>query len=187
MDSSRLVWSQVFWIIFIILGVILILVSRFDAFLTGLFMGLVIIILGLQKIAEDRDFQHLYMRQKTVDKNLREMSSFIDRTYVPERSRGHAGLTIPELDKAKKEIESRMDSDMERLAKKMLEIENKVNQLSRSIVDNWGRMQEEQLLAQADAEEKQSKAKKSSDTVAKKGVRKANNELRKKLEKAIGS
>ncbi|MFH1445493.1 MAG: hypothetical protein ABIF08_03365 [Nanoarchaeota archaeon] len=163
MDRHYGNWNLLFWIIFIVLGVILILISRFDTFLMGLFMGLIVIILGIQKIAEDEKYRRIHMKQDNVDKKLHEISAFVDRTYGPGIDKDGKNNDI-------EEIKKKTNDNLERMAKKMIQLENKLNQIQNSIVDNWGRIQEQQIMAQA----KQSKM-----------TTKEEKELKEKLKKAM--
>jgi len=171
------VWNQVFWVIFIGLGVISILLSKFNIFILGLFVGLVIIVIGIQKITEERNFRYLHFKQRETDKKLEEVSYFLDRTYekVDSREETEHKKLVPEksLEKTKEEIYDVID----KLAKKMLQIENKVNQISRSVVDNWDRPQEDRLI-------ETSKPKTRSKTS--KRILDSNNDLKDKLKKAMG-
>jgi len=154
----------------------------------GSFIGLVIIVLGIQKIAEDRNFRYIYFKQKKIDSKLNEISSFIDKTYekvdvLEEEPEQPLETVAPKneeeavLEKSFEKTKEEIYYTIDRLAKKMLEIENKVNQISKGIVENWGRLQEEQLI-------ETSKPKAATKSTGR--ILKSNSELKEKLKKAMG-
>lgn len=176
MSNFYSVWNQIFWTIFIGLGLILLLLTKFNSFLMVGLVGLVIIVLGIQKFVDERSFRYLHHRQGKMEKKLTKISTFLDNTYkkvdLTEDSEK------PSLG-ASEEIKKEVDESIERLAKKMIQIENKVNQISKGIVENWGRMQEEQLIETSKPKVKQ--ATKSTGRILE-----SNNELKEKLKKAMG-
>ena len=173
------IWSSVFWTLFIGIGLIMVLLTKLNIIFIGIFVGLIIIFLGIQKIIEYENFRYIHMTQKNKDKRLDEMSSFLEAGYIGAKSGKNYEEGVFDMDEEtqniqnelQQELKKRLDENnekLEKIAKKMLELENKMNQISKAVVENWGRIQDEQAA----------KTKKPREV-------ETNQELREKLKKAM--
>lgn len=124
-------YNKFFWLIFLAAGM---------TFIAGIFwpisaifyfqvlVGAIIIIAGVHRIGEELNSRSLRRVQARLDRDIDEIIQWMTKSYdytVTFKNR-HENR-IHSLDKKRADLEKRFDSHTEGVAKKMIEVENKVN------------------------------------------------------------
>ncbi len=132
MDWYNVNWDKIFWIVFILIGIVSIFTSLTGILSPDLLVGLVIIVIGVEKLAIDFIYVKVKENQKRLNEGVYNVSRGIEQTYeLTSRSKDRSEFRILQLDRKRIESEKRMEDRYRELAKKIIELENKLNDISK--------------------------------------------------------
>ncbi len=124
-------WNRIFWAFFIFIGVVIILGTLAGVAYMELLLGLIIIILGIQKLGEEIHSSDIRKGQEKISRNMDYLTHWSNSTYdyIKNMKQRHE-YRLYHLDKKRAEMEQRMESGYRDFAKKLFEMENKINELA---------------------------------------------------------
>jgi len=131
-------WDKVFWALFIVIGAIIVIGTLGNVFIFDILLGVAVIIIGTQKLAEDIKTIKINNEQEKINENINNISHWLNSSYnytknIRDRSEYRFYHMNNKRIKTDENIEG-MERDMEILAKKMIDLENKLNEISRVFV-----------------------------------------------------
>ncbi len=135
-------WDKVFWILFIVIGAIIVIGTLGNIFIFDILLGVAVIVIGTQKLAEDIKSSKLNDEQEKINENINNISHWMNSSnnYTKNLKNRHE-YRFYYMDKKRIDTEKRIETleeDMETmyntLAKKLFEIENRLNEIFRVFV-----------------------------------------------------
>ncbi|MBL7206014.1 MAG: hypothetical protein ISS36_00275 [Candidatus Aenigmarchaeota archaeon] len=121
-------WNNIFWAVFI-----LILISLIATVLTGflyvyMFFGLFTIIVGIQMLSLEFQERRIKNRQEELRVAINRVIRWVNQNYRQEKPKDR----VSELTEKKKELLNEVENRNRLIIKKMLELENKLNEVSKA-------------------------------------------------------
>ena len=124
-------YNKFFWLLFLVVGMTFIIGSIWAITLVFYFqvlIGTIIVTAGIHRLGEELNSRNLRRVQARLDRDIDEIIQWMTKSYdytVTFKNR-HENRFI-RLDRKRADLEKRFDSHSDGVAKKMIEVENKVN------------------------------------------------------------
>lgn len=127
--------GRIFWIVFIIIWVLLMVGISQRIIIFDLLLGLIIIILGLAKLSDDlRKKEFIDITTKT-SKNLEQINDYLTTHYdFNKKINDKHNYRFFQLNKKRLKTEKKIEKNYRELAKKILDLENKLNDIKKLVV-----------------------------------------------------
>ncbi|MEM5797789.1 MAG: hypothetical protein QXP39_02200 [Candidatus Aenigmatarchaeota archaeon] len=123
--------EKIFWSIFIIAGALVIFAANGHPVLMYLALGFTFIALGLHRLGEEiakrrinKDFDRLLL---AVDQRVGQAEDMHDRLRLQQNYR------FFHLDRKRASIEQRIETEFRLLARKIIELENRLNEMKKDL------------------------------------------------------
>jgi len=127
--------DKIFWAIFIIVGIAIALSTSISIPILDVLLGLAVVLIGVQKLVEDYRNKEVSEEQKRMKESLDSISKWV------RESNDFAGTIktatesqFSDFSKAHDVISQKIEMNYRELARKILEIENRLNEISRVFV-----------------------------------------------------
>lgn len=128
-------WDKIFWIFFLILGILFTVASFIRFIYLDIFLGVLIMAMGLEKLSEELIRKRHSEHEKRYAEQLREMKEQIDQSIRKAQSiYEKSDLRFHNAESKRSEIEQKIEDNYDSLAKKIIQLENKMNEISRFLV-----------------------------------------------------
>lgn len=131
-------WDKVFWALFIVIGAIIVIGTLGNVFIFDILLGVAVIIIGTQKLAEDIKTIKINNEQEKINENINNISHWLNSSYnYTKNIRDRSEYRFYHMNNKRIKTDEKiggMERDMEILAKKMIDLENKLNEISRVFV-----------------------------------------------------
>ena len=128
-------WDKVFWALYIIIGAIIVIGTIGNLFVFDILLGVAVIIIGSQKLAEDFRSIKLNYEQARINENINNISHWINSSHnYTKNLKSRHEYRFYHMDKKRIESEKKleeMEKDIETIAKKVISLENKLNEIIR--------------------------------------------------------
>lgn len=123
--------NSVFWLFFIALGILAIFGVIFNVFLIDILLGLIVILIGIQKLVEEHHKKELEGKQNSANDALQHISQWLNASheFMSTMKKTHEGK-LSELEKKKADVDEKIENNYRDLVKKIIELENKFNELT---------------------------------------------------------
>jgi hypothetical protein len=129
-------WDKIFWTFFVLLGLSVIIggIVSLIPFEFVVLLGVFIIIIGAGKLAEEISKRKLFNYQDDIYKKMYQLSQHLDKTFsIASMNREKNEFRIQKLDQKRSEFEKLMNKRYRDIARKIIELENKVNKLAKTV------------------------------------------------------
>lgn len=123
--------SKIFWFFFIVLGIFVIGGEIFNLFFIDILLGLVMIVIGVQRLEEEHHKRTLESEQKKINETIKYMAQWLDAShdYISEVKNRHESRLF-NLDKKKADLDSKVEMNYRDMVRKIIDIENRLNEIS---------------------------------------------------------
>jgi len=129
-------WNNAFWVLFIIMGALVIAGFAIRVLYLDLVLGFFVIAIGVFKLGEELTSKEISEKHEDIKDNIRYLSHQMDAgnlfTRKIKEKHEHRFLR---LDSRRNEIESTVEEKYDSLAKKLIQLENKLNDVTKAIVE----------------------------------------------------
>jgi superfamily II RNA helicase len=124
-------WNRIFWGFFIFIGLVIVIGTLLKVAYLEILFGLIVIILGIQKLGEEIRSREVDENQKKMSRNMDYLTHWTNATYdyIKNMKQKHE-YRLYHLDKKRAEMESKLDESYRDFARKLLELENRMNELA---------------------------------------------------------
>jgi hypothetical protein len=127
-------WDKIFWIFFALMGLTT-AIGGFTGFMSlefFLVLGVFMVIIGAGKLASEISHSKLLHYQDDIYKKMHQLSQHLEKTFnIASMNKDKTEFRIQKLDQKRGEIEKQMGKNYRELARKMIELENRVNRLNK--------------------------------------------------------
>jgi ABC-type transport system involved in cytochrome bd biosynthesis fused ATPase/permease subunit len=123
--------NSVFWLLFIVLVLFAVFGVIFNLFLIDILIGLVVVLIGIQKLIEERHKNEMERKQNSANDTLKHISQWLDASheFMSTMKNTHEGK-LSELEKKKTDVDETIENNYRDVVKKVIELENKFNELT---------------------------------------------------------
>ncbi|MEM5871598.1 MAG: hypothetical protein QW051_01860 [Candidatus Aenigmatarchaeota archaeon] len=129
-------WDKIFWVFFALMC-ITVSIGTLSGFISLEFfaiLGILLIIIGAGKLAEEISKHKLLVYQDDIYRKLHQLSQHLEKTFnIASMNKDKTEFRIQKLDQKRSELEKEMKKNYRDLARKIIELENKVNKLAKAI------------------------------------------------------
>ncbi|UCC91454.1 MAG: methylated-DNA--[protein]-cysteine S-methyltransferase [Candidatus Aenigmatarchaeota archaeon] len=131
-------WDKVFWVVFVVMGIFVvageaIALISFEFFLV---LGLFMVIIGAGKLAEEISKNRLVNYQDDLYRKIHQISQHLERTFnLADSYKNKTEFRLHKLDQRRKMIEINTEKKYRDLARKIIELENRVNRVSKIMIE----------------------------------------------------
>lgn len=124
-------WNRIFWAFFIFIGLVIIFGTLFQAMYVEVLLGLVVIILGIQKLGDEKVIMRLEDNQAKVNRSMDYMIHWSNtmHDYV-KNMKGKHDFRLHNMDSKRAELEKKTEDNYRDLVRKIVDIENHMNELA---------------------------------------------------------
>ena len=130
---SRL--NLVFWLFFIVIGVIIIIGAVGRIFFVDLLIGLIVIVLGIARLSEELSKFEFEERHKKIESDLGNISTWMNDNYAyTKKMKDRHENRMHRLDNKRVDIERELEIKYRDIVRKVIDIENKLQEVSRLLV-----------------------------------------------------
>jgi len=127
-------WDHVFWIMFIITSIIAALTFFLGIVSSDILLGLIIIVIGIERIGVEIAHKKMLEKQSELSENLFYVSKGLEENFnVASDTKQKTNFRIHQLDKKRIEMERDLNLKYRDAVRKIIELENKINNLSKSL------------------------------------------------------
>jgi 5-bromo-4-chloroindolyl phosphate hydrolysis protein len=134
MDSAHEYWSKVFWIVFIAIGLLIISGITTNLFVADIILGLVVVILGLERLLEELKHKELVARHEQTRKDLEYFSDWLHENLQLTKSiKSRHDLRFFRMENRRVETTKRIEKQYRELARRITQAENRMNRTMRML------------------------------------------------------
>jgi len=127
--------DKLFWILFIILGASVIVGSMVSVMILDILLGITIIALGIHKLSQEISYQKAMQAQDNVQKKITHLLEWLEQNHIYTKNiNKRTDIRFEKIHKRHEEIDENLEKKYRELAKKVFELENKLNEISRAFV-----------------------------------------------------
>lgn len=129
-------WDKIFWIMFAVVALSMVAGSamaavRFEFFVI---LGLITVIIGAGKLSEELTNNRVIEYQDDIYKKMSSVSQQLEKTFdLASKHKNRTEYRVQKLDKRRIDTDIKLEKRYRELASKIIEIENKVNKLSKAM------------------------------------------------------
>lgn len=129
-------WNRLFWILFVVIGIILIMGAAFGVLsLVEVLLAFIVIAIGAEKLGEEISDKRLQDEQGRINRDLLFISRWLENNNIFTRQlKDRHEMRFLKLDNKRAEIEKRHETGYRELARKIFDVENKLNEVSRALL-----------------------------------------------------
>jgi len=127
-------WDKIFWLLFAAIALSLVAGTMIAAVQFEFFviLGLITVIIGAGKLSEELTNMKVVGHQDDIYKKLNSISHQLEKTFnLASRHKNKTEYRVQKLDKRRIDVDIKLEKRYRELASKIIEIENKVNKLSK--------------------------------------------------------
>ena len=124
-------WNRIFWGFFIFIGFVIMVGTFLRVAYLEILFGLIVIILGIQKLGEEIRSRETGESQRKMNRNMDYLTHWTNATYdyIKNMKQRHE-YRLYHLDKKRAEMEQKLEDGYRDFARKLFDIENRMNELA---------------------------------------------------------
>ena len=129
-------WDKIFWIFFALMGLAIVAAQSAGVVSVDFFivMGVFLVVVGSGKLAEEISKRRLISYQNDTYRKLHQLSQNLERTFnIASMNKDKTEFRIEKLHQSRKETEKKMGKNYRDLARKIIELENRMNKLAKAV------------------------------------------------------
>jgi len=127
-------WNKIFWLLFAVVSswlIVSILTSSISFELFAL-LGFLVIVVGAGKLSDELTDMKIIGYQEDIYKKLTSISQQLEKTFdLASRHKSRTEYRVHKLEKRRIDTDIKLEKRYRELVSKIIEIENKVNKLSK--------------------------------------------------------
>ncbi len=133
-------WGKAFWIIFIVTAVFLVgMMTFFNFFPFDIIFALVVIVLGVGKLSEEYRNRKIMTYQDDLYRKVHDISQQLEHTFdLTSKNMVKYDHRFFKIFKLRDEYGNKLDKFQRDLVKKMINIENKLNRVTKYLAEKEG-------------------------------------------------
>ncbi len=136
-------WNTIFWILFVILGAAIIFQTAFNIFFLDIAFGLMVIVIGIHKINEELSNREFERQKKEFAESIRYLTNWMDKSHSLTRNlKERHENRLYHLDVKRADLDEKIEKTQRDLIRKMVEIENRLNDATKVIVQEFKKRQQ---------------------------------------------
>jgi len=129
-------WNGAFWLLFVIMGALIATSSFLRVLFLDIILGFLVVAVGIMKLSEEFASRSVDNRHKNIHESINFLSHRLDNgdafnTRIKERHENR----FMHLDRKRVGIERTMEDNYDSLAKKIIQQENKLNDVTKALVE----------------------------------------------------
>lgn len=129
-------WNKAFWLLFVVIGAIVVAGLIVRVLYLDILLGFLVISIGLLKLGEELSSKEIKDKHNDINDNIRYLSHQVDAgNQFARRVKERHEHRFLKLDNRRTDIENIIDEKYDSLAKKLIQLENKSNDISKAIVE----------------------------------------------------
>lgn len=138
-------WNKLFWMLFIVIGAVLIIGAALGALsLLEVLIAFIVIAIGAEKLGEEASDKRLQDEQGRINRDMLFISRWLENNNIFTRQlKDRHEVRLLKLDNKRAEIEKRHELGYRELAGKIFDVENKLNEVSRALLHEMKDMNRE--------------------------------------------
>lgn len=122
-----------FWAFFVLIGLVMIFGSILNVTYLDILLGLFVVILGIQKLGEENRAVSIEAKQEKIERNLDQVNHWTNSTYdYINNMKSRHEYRLYHLGEKRSELEEKAENNYREIAKKLFDLENKINELARA-------------------------------------------------------
>jgi hypothetical protein len=129
-------WEKIFWILFAVIALSLVWVTFLDVIQFELFiiLGLITVIVGAGKLSGELTDTRFLVDQDDINKKLDSIYRQLEKTFdLASKHKKSTEYRVHKLDSRRIDTDIKLEKKYRELVSKIIEIENKVNRLSKEM------------------------------------------------------
>jgi hypothetical protein len=129
-------WDKVFWTFFILMGIAVAIggVTGLVSFEFFVMLGIFMVIMGAGKLAAEISNRRIINYQDDLYGKMHQLSQHLEKTFeLASMNKDKTEFRIGKLHQSRKEIEKKVDKNYRELARKIIDVENKLNKMNRTL------------------------------------------------------
>lgn len=128
--------DQLFWLLFIVMGIGVVTSTFFESLFIDIVLGIVIITLGINKLAIESSQRKITLSQGTVLRQISQIFDWLEQNHKHSKNlRDKTDFRFDKIHKKHSDIDEAVEDKFNQLSKNMFQIENKLKEISRALVD----------------------------------------------------
>jgi predicted HTH transcriptional regulator len=126
-------WNRTFWAFFVLLGILITIGIFIDAFLLYVFLGMVVISMGIMKLGEELSNEKI----KDEHRRLRETMDYVTQWMNSNQDfvsavKDKTDYRFYHVNRRKNDLEQKIEDNYRSVVKKIIDLENKLSELARA-------------------------------------------------------
>jgi len=128
--------NRIFWAIFTLIGILLIAGFFVKLLYVDLLLGFLVIAVGVVKLSEELSSNEMKGRHSDINESIRYLTHMVDdANRSMERLKEKSDHRFHHFDGKRAEIEQQIEDNYDSLAKKIVQQENKLNDVTKAVVE----------------------------------------------------
>lgn len=131
-------WDKVFWLLFAVMFLSVAVGTSLSliAFDFGLILGTLVVIIGAGKLATEISSYKIMGYQDDLYKKLHQLSLHVEKTFnLADSHKTQSDMRLYRIGQEKRELKNDFEKRYRDMARKVIEIENRINELSGVMVE----------------------------------------------------
>lgn len=129
-------WNKLFWIVFTVLGIFIIIGAIGNVFLVEILLGLVVVIIGMERLAEEVDKQAIRGDQAKIHENIDYVSTWLGDSYAfTKQFKDLHESRLHRIDARYAALSQKAEQQYRDMVRKMLELENRNAALQKTLAE----------------------------------------------------
>jgi len=127
--------NKVFWLLFIILGAVLVSGIMTSVFYIDILMGLFLVIIGIYKLGEEFITDNIKREQERVSEDIDNVMEWLSHSYeFTKRMKDTHENRLHHLDNKRADMDRRIEKNYREIVRKIIEVENRLNKTSKELI-----------------------------------------------------
>jgi len=131
-------WDKIFWVLFVLMGISVALGGFLSliSFEFSVVLAFFIVIIGAGKLANEISGQRMVNYQDDIYRKLHQLSQHLETTFnLTDSYRTKTEFRLGKLDMRRKQTEMKIENSYRDFAKKLIEMENRLNRVSKLMAE----------------------------------------------------
>ena len=129
-------WNKAFWLLFILMGALVVAGLIVRVLYLDIVLGIFVIAIGVLKLGEEISSKEIIDRHGDINDNIRYLSHQVDAgNLFARRVKERHEHRFLKLDNRRTDIENIIDEKYDSVAKKVIQLENKLNDITKALIE----------------------------------------------------
>jgi hypothetical protein len=128
-------WNTAFWVLFVIMGILVVSATFVRILYLDLMLGFLVIAIGLLKLGEEMSDRELRARHNNINESIKYLTHQLDSSnFFTNRIKEKHETRFLRMDTKRAEIEQIVEDKFDSLAKKLIDHENQLKDITKATV-----------------------------------------------------